>query len=103
MAFVTAMFLIDAPASALNNSGEPIPGARTENTSSVKFIRTKEGNYPYVSAQAFRYWLRDTLESEEDIEWVKAPIYREEKVAYTDANPIYYWDDDLLGYMRAPS
>jgi CRISPR-associated protein Cst2 len=103
MAFVTAMFLIDAPASALNNSGEPIPGARTENTSSVKFIRTRDGNYPYVSAQAFRYWLRDTLENAEDIEWVKAPIYREEKIAYTDANPIFYWDDDLLGYMRAPS
>jgi len=103
MAFVTSMFLIDAPASALNNSGEPIPGARTENTSSVKFIRAKDGNYPYVSAQAFRYWLRDTLENAGDIEWVKAPIYREDKIAYTDANPIYYWDDDLLGYMRAPS
>ena len=25
------------------------------------------------------------------------------KVAYTDANPIEYWDDDLFGYMRAPS
>jgi CRISPR-associated protein Cst2 len=24
-------------------------------------------------------------------------------VAYTDANPIRYWDDDLFGYMRAPS
>lgn len=35
--------------------------------------------------------------------WQSAPIYREEKVAYTDANPILYWDDDLFGYMRAPS
>jgi CRISPR-associated protein Cst2 len=24
-------------------------------------------------------------------------------VAYTDANPILWWDDDLFGYMRAPS
>ncbi|MCB0126801.1 MAG: type I-B CRISPR-associated protein Cas7/Cst2/DevR, partial [Caldilineaceae bacterium] len=35
--------------------------------------------------------------------WQAAPIYREEKVAYTDANPIKWWDDDLFGYMRAPS
>lgn len=104
MAFVTSLFLIDAPASALNNSGESIPGARTDNTSSVKFIRTLKGEtYPYVSAQAFRYWLRDTLDSSSDIEWHKSPVYREEKIAYTDANPIEYWDDDLLGYMRAPS
>ncbi len=100
MSFITGMLLIDAPASALNNLGN-IPGARTDNTVGVKFIRTKEGAYPYVSAQAFRYWLRATLESNGD--WQAAPIYREEKVAYTDANPILWWDDDLLGYMRAPS
>lgn len=104
MAFITGIILIDAPASALNNSGEEIPGARTDNTSAVKFIRTT-GNktYPYVSAQAVRYWLRDTLETATDIEWKSSPIRREEKVAYTDGNPIDYWDDDLFGYMRAPS
>lgn len=101
MAFVTGMFLIDAPASALNNLGQ-IPGARTDNQVGVKHIRTREGAYPYVSAQAFRYWLRTTLENG-DWGWQAAPVYREEKVAYTDANPIRYWDDDLFGYMRAPS
>jgi CRISPR-associated protein Cst2 len=101
MAFVTGLLLIDAPASALNNLGN-IPGARTDNTVGVKTIRAKDGVYPYVSAQAFRYWLRATLENG-DWGWTKAPIFREKKVAYTDANPILYWDDDLLGYMRAPS
>ncbi len=101
MSFVTGLMLIDAPASALNNLGS-IPGARTDNTVGVKLIRAKDGAYPYVSAQAFRYWLRTTLESA-DLGWQKAPIYREKKVAYTDANPILYWDDDLFGYMRAPS
>ncbi len=100
MAFITGLILIDAPASALNNQGA-IPGARTDNTVGVKFISTREGAYPYVSAQAFRYWLRQTLS--ENPEWRSAPIYREEKVAYTDANPIKWWDDDLFGYMRAPS
>lgn len=101
MAFATGLMLIDAPASALNNLGS-IPGARTDNTVGVKMIRSKQGAYPYVSAQSFRYWLRTTLDAGE-FDWIPAPIYREEKVAYTDANPIEYWDDDLFGYMRAPS
>jgi CRISPR-associated protein Cst2 len=103
MSFITGMMLIDAPASALNNSGESIQGARTENTSAVKFISTSRGDFPYVTAQAVRYWLRNTLEQSEDIEWYPSIVYREDKVAYTDANPLVYWDDDLLGYMRAPS
>lgn len=101
MAFITGVTLIDAPASALNNLGN-IPGERTDNTVGVKVIRTKEGYYPYVSAQAYRYWLRTTLEKSNS-NWVSSPIYREEKIAYTDANPIKWWDDDLFGYMRAPS
>lgn len=102
MAYLTALLLIDAPASALNNSGDPIPNARTENTSSVKFIRKFGGGmYPYVTAQAYRRWLRQGLEADPQ-GWQMSPVYREEKVAYVDANPILYWDDDLLGYMRAP-
>lgn len=101
MAFVTGLLLIDAPASALNNLGA-IPGEREDNTVGVKVINTKEGSFPYVSAQAVRYWLRTTLEGHAD-GWQAAPIYREEKVAYTDANPLIWWDDDLFGYMRAPS
>jgi CRISPR-associated protein Cst2 len=102
MAYLTALLLIDASASALNNSGDPIPNARTENTTSVKFIRKYGGGlYPYATAQAYRRWLRDTLAADPQ-GWQMSPVYREEKVAYVDANPIQYWDDDLLGYMRAP-
>jgi len=101
MAFVSGLMLIDAPASALNNLGS-IPGERYDNSVGVKMIRAKDGAYPYVSAQAFRYWLRTTLARTVD-GWRSAPVYREEKIAYTDANPLDYWDDDLFGYMRAPS
>jgi CRISPR-associated protein Cst2 len=101
MAFVTGLLLIDAPASALNNLGN-VPGRLFDNVAGVKVIRTREGMYPYVSAQAFRYWLRTTLEHA-GLGWKAAPIWREAKVAYTDANPIRWWDDDLFGYMRAPS
>ena len=101
MAFVTGLLLIDAPASALNNLGS-IPGERVDNTSGVKLIHTREGyDYPYVSAQAFRYWLRTSAEKRVE-GWKAAPMYREDKIAYTDSNPLRWWDDDLLGYMRAP-
>lgn len=101
MTYVTGLFLIDANASALNNLGA-IEGERYDNSTGVKVIRANDGLYPYVSAQAFRYWLRQTLQ-QGNLGWKAAPIYREEKVAYTDANPIEWWDDDLFGYMRAPS
>jgi CRISPR-associated protein Cst2 len=101
MAYVTGLMLVDAPASALNNAGQE-RGARTDNVIVVKKIRTPNGTYPYVSAQALRYWIRTTLERS-GAKWVTSPVYREGKIAYPAADPIEYWDDDLFGYMRAPS
>lgn len=100
MAFLSGFLLIDAPASALNNARDAMD-AQYDNEVGVKLIRVGRETYPYVSAQAFRYWLRDTLT--QNPEWLAhtAPVFREAKVAYTDANPIKYWDDDLFGYMRA--
>ena len=103
MAFLSGIIILDAPASALNNAGN-VEGATLDNAVSVKSIRTGAGySIPYVSAQAFRYWLRSVLEQSEDIEWNAAPVFREAKIAYTDADPIKWWDDDLFGYMRAPA
>lgn len=101
MAYITGLVLIDAPASALNNSGK-LEGSRTDNAIGVKKIRTREGDYPYVSAQSFRYWLRTVLE-QNGSGWKSAPVHREGKIAYTEADPIDNWDDDLFGYMRAES
>lgn len=103
MAYVSGTLAIDAPASALNNAGAE-PGATTDNTVATKYIQTRAGEtYPYVSAQAVRYWLRTTIDRNKIAPGPSAPVFREQKVAYTDANPLLYWDDDLLGYMRAPS
>lgn len=100
MSHVTGIVVIDAPASALNNAGKD-EEARTENAVAVKFIRAPEGRYPYVSAQALRYWIRTQLAL--DPKWTAAPVFRETKVAYTDAEPSKYAEDDLFGYMRAAS
>lgn len=101
MAFLTGLLLLDAPASALNNAGSE-PGAKTDNTIAVKKIRAHDGVYPYVSAQAFRFWLRTVLEHS-DLGWKSAPVFREKKIAFSESNPISNWDDDLFGYMRAQS
>ncbi len=73
---------------------------RYDNWSTVKYVKSREGILPYVSAQAFRYWLRGTLKDVQG--WSPSPIFREDKIAYTDANPLDFADDDLFGYMRAP-
>src|SRR3989304_2598101 len=100
MSFITGLLLIDAPASALNNSDQKIPNAREDNNVAVKYIHTRAGDFPYVSAQAVRAWLRNGLESLSD--WKSSPVYRDAKISYTAGDPIEYWDDDLFGYMRAP-
>jgi CRISPR-associated protein Cst2 len=101
MAYLTGLLVLDAPASALNNAGQE-EGAKTDNTIAVKKIRAHDGVYPYVSAQAFRFWLRTTLEHSGS-EWKAAPVFREKKIAFSESDPISNWDDDLFGYMRAPS
>lgn len=100
MSHITGIIVVDAPASALNNAGKD-EDARTDNAVAVKVIRTPEGRYPYVSAQAVRYWLRTQLAQEKG--WSSSPVFRESKVAYTDAEPTAYAEDDLFGYMRAAS
>ena len=98
MKSIVGFLLIDAPFSALNNAGMDT-GSKTDNTVVVKVIKKGKENYPYVSAQAWRYWWRDTLK--EKYNWEMSPIEREKKIAFTAANPFKYIDDDLFGYMRA--
>jgi CRISPR-associated protein Cst2 len=101
MSFVTGSLILDAPASALNNAG-PEAGAPTKNVVSTKKIRTPDGTYPYVSAQAVRYWIRTSLELNAE-SWKSSPVRYAKEIAFTDGEPQEYWDDDLFGYMRAES
>ena len=98
MVNINGLMLIDAPHSALNNAGSDT-GHITDNTVKVKCIWKNNIQYPYVSGQAFRYWLRETLKK--NFNWDMSPINREKKIAFTEANPIIYPDDDMFGYMRA--
>lgn len=95
---VIGLMLVDAPHSALNNAGNDA-GDRTDNIVRVKSIKKNGRRYPYVSGQALRYWWRNTLQNQ--FEWELSPIIRDKKIAFTEANPIIYPDDDVFGYMRA--
>lgn len=104
--FVMGQLLIDAHASALNNAGntnENDPTApQTDNTVQVKYIWTYDKRrIPYVAAQSLRYWLRTQLAKEPG--WKASPVFREPKIAYSDAEPITFDEDDIFGYMRAAS
>jgi CRISPR-associated protein Cst2 len=90
--------LIDVSAAALNNAGS-VQVAGTDNRVITKKIVKHGQTYVYVSGQAWRYWWRDTLQKY--FGWAMSPISREDKVAFTEANPVKYDDDDIFGYMRA--
>jgi CRISPR-associated protein Cst2 len=95
---VNGLMLIDAPHSALNMLGQE-DGAAAENQVVVKNIQRGGRDYPYVSAQALRYWWRSALATERG--WELSPVEREKKIAFTQAQPWHHPDDDVFGYMRA--
>ncbi|WP_233208001.1 type I-B CRISPR-associated protein Cas7/Cst2/DevR [Siphonobacter sp. BAB-5405] len=49
--------------------------------------------------QAWRYWWREALQK--NVGWSLSPITRDNKIAFTEANPLLYADDDVFGYMKA--
>lgn len=95
---VQGFMLIDVDVAALNNLGKDT-STHLENAVATKKIIKAGKNHAYVSGQAWRYWWRETLKK--DFGWVMSPVLRESKVAFTEANPIVYPDDDVFGYMRA--
>jgi CRISPR-associated protein Cst2 len=95
---VQGFVLLDLDNAALNNLGKD-ETTTFDNAVAVKKIIKNGQTYPYISGQAWRYWWRETLALEYG--WQLSPVIREKKVAFTEANPMQYPDDDLFGYMRA--
>ena len=90
--------LIDVDVAALNNAGKSLT-SNFDNAVATKTITKNGKKYAYVSGQAWRHWWRITLQKQ--FVWKLSPITREKKVAFTDADPVEYADDDIFGYMRA--
>lgn len=90
--------LLDVDAVALNNAGKN-NSSNFDNAVATKRIRKNGRTYVYVSGQAWRSWWRDSLQK--NLNWELSPVTREAKIAFTDANPLKYADDDVFGYMKA--
>jgi len=98
MAYLAGKIVLAVTAGAPNN------GRGEATTGRVKKTLIRQQPYPYVSAQAFRRWLRDTMT---ELGSLPSPAERVGKKqskaqkATTAADPIQYADDDLFGYMKA--
>lgn len=92
--------LLDVDVVALNNAGKNTT-SNFDNAVATKSVYKNGRKYVYVSGQAWRYWWREALQK--NIGWELSPVVRESKIAFTNANPIKYSDDDVFGYMRAAS
>lgn len=90
--------LLDVDVVALNNAGKNT-SSNFDNAVATKRIYKNGRSYVYVSGQAWRYWWREALQK--NCNWDLSPVIRESKIAFTNANPIKYADDDVFGYMRA--
>lgn len=90
--------LLDVDVVALNNAGKSST-SNFDNAVGTKKITKNGRTYTYVSGQAWRYWWRDTLKVNHG--WKLSPITRESKIAFTEADPLTFADDDIFGYMKA--
>ena len=95
---VQGFILLDVDVVTLNNAGKST-STLNDNGVATKTIIKNGRKYVYVSGQAWRYWWREALQKNQA--WKLSPITREAKIAFTNANPIEYADDDMFGYMRA--
>jgi len=89
--------LLDVDVVALNNAGKST-SSNFDNAVATKKIYKNGRSYTYVSGQAWRYWWREALKANG---WTLSPVTRESKIAFTDADPVQYADDDVFGYMKA--
>lgn len=81
MSYLVGKVALDVDAGAPNN------GRGQDNVDEVKYMWVGRDRHPYVSAQAFRRWLRDSLPADEP----RSPVTRvgsgRRQQAYTSGRP----------------
>lgn len=100
---VCGTLLIDARGAFLNG-GSREPG-ETDNVVGPKTFSEGDKRVPYVSAQSWRRWLRNTLIAEtgwnaSDIQATDWNEGGKTKKAQGRTNPFTYAEDDLFGFMK---
>jgi CRISPR-associated protein Cst2 len=101
---IAGTFLIHAHASFLNGAG--LGEGENRNVTIPKTLKDQNDQVPYVSSQAWKRWLRNTLieetgwEASELVAIKKSDKDSTSKIA-GKLDPVTYAEDDLFGYMRA--
>src|SRR5215475_7719043 len=102
---VVGTFLIQAEGAFLNGAG--LGAGADRNMTVPKTFNDFRDRVPYVSAQAWKRWLRETFQEENPDEpaAVLRPLQegtrgQTTKIG-TDMDPVMYAEDDVFGYMRA--
>jgi CRISPR-associated protein Cst2 len=101
---IAGTFLIETSASFLNGAG--LGEGENRNVTIPKTYRDGPNRIPYVSAQAWKRWLRNTLI--EETGWSPSELKVlavNEKGNVTkiggEFNPVDFPEDDIFGYMRS--
>jgi CRISPR-associated protein Cst2 len=100
---VAGTFLVQADAAFLNGAG--LGEGEDRNVTVPKTFRDGRYEVPYVSAQAWKRWLRNTMI--EETKWaaseIKAIDWNDKgnvnKIA-SELNPVDFVEDDIFGYMQ---
>lgn len=102
---VVGTFLIQAEGSFLNGAGL---GAGEDRTTTVpKTFTDFRDRVPYVSAQAWKRWLRETFQEENpdepaaELKQIMTGERGQTAKIGTMMDPVTYAEDDIFGYMRA--
>lgn len=101
---IAGTFLIHADASFLNGAG--LGDGENRNVTVPKTLKDKKDDVPYVSSQAWKRWLRNTLI--EETGWPSSELRAIDwsgkgstsKIS-GELDPVNFAEDDLFGYMRA--
>lgn len=101
---IVGTFLIEANGAFLNGAG--LGDGEDRNVTVPKTFRNGKDKVPYVSAQAWRRWLRNTLI--EETGWPASELRGKgqsnkgstNKIA-GELNPVDYPEDDIFGYMMS--
>ncbi len=100
---VAGTFLIQADASFLNGAG--LGEGEDRNVTIPKTFQDGKDRVPYVSSQAWKRWLRNTLI--EETVWPKSELRaiginekgNTDKIS-GELNPVDFAEDDIFGYMK---
>ncbi len=103
---VAGTFLVEAPASFLNGAG--LGEGENRNVTIPKTFKDGPNRVPYVSSQAWKRWLRNTLI--EETGWPASELTAIGQSAKQTTvkiagklDPVGFPEDDIFGYMRAES